>query len=200
MSWFRPKLTTRTLATVLMQYAVTGDLAGGEESRFALGPSGIAAADGCDVLPEKEVRTRWDQLSARDSFIIALETIYLRAFVGAASVEAFITKKALRESTLAHIKAFWREWSKDAPLDYEDSFETVFKIYGVFVALRGFSDDEIKESVGRQFSDACDPFHILGSPLREELARRGATIFSESAERLTQLLESTLHKYRIVTS
>ena len=90
-NFFKKKLPAKSLAVMLMQYTILGNLTD-DATAFALGPHSIETTDGSDVLPEDVERTNLNQLSSRDSLIIALETMYLRGFVAAFLLDRYVKK------------------------------------------------------------------------------------------------------------
>ncbi len=182
-----------------MQYAITGYAPVHGDTRFALGPHGVNAEDAAHVLPEDEVRNSWDHLTARDSYIIELETMYLRGFVATASVHAFVKSVSARNQVLSDFKSFWHGWSKEGSYDYAQFFDSACTIYGALMLTAGPTKDDqaLAQVIGRQFAEGCNPFGLLAENLRDDLARKGASVFSSSADHFTQLLEETLAKFNL---
>lgn len=135
MRLFKKRFPAKSLAVLLMQYTITGDTITDDGGLFALGPHGISVTDGSNVLPENVERTNKNQLSSRDSLIIALETMYLRGFVVFILLNNFIKNNRVRESVLSSYSDFWRGWSNKDSLDYQDFFERARQVYGARILI-----------------------------------------------------------------
>lgn len=214
MSLFKKKLPAASLAVVLMDYTLTGELHSGDSGRFALGPNGISVSDGSDVLPDGVKRTHREHLSSRDSLVIALETMYLRGFVVWVLLKSLVKNKQVREAVLESYESFWTSWSHDGGLNYKDFYEKAVQVYSgrVFVSDLGNrlatsqsnpGEQDVSEmlgQIGAEFSGMCDPFDTIRDPLKSELAKRGESVFTETSDAITNLLEGVLEKYRVVAA
>lgn len=211
MRLFKKRLPAKSLAVLLMQYTITGDTIADDGGRFALGPHGISTTDGSNVLPEDAERTNKNQLSSRDSLVIALETMYLRGFVVSSLLKSFIKNNRVRESILSSYSNFWRGWSNKGGLDYQDFFEKACQVYGARILISDLekkpqnssvADDgqcvsRVVKEIGSEFSSLCDPFNIIREPLRSELARMGEATFANASQAINNMLEVVLEKHRV---
>ena len=199
MQFFRRKMPASAVAGTIMTYALAGHLDGDADSRLALGLHGIPAHDGEAVLPDTASRASWNQISARDEYIIGLEKIFLRAFVGTVCVEAFVKNEAKRKLILSQVRQFWEVSTRSQGPNYVNLFEDVCKIYGILLVLPGLSNDDAKlsEAVGKQFAENCNPFGVLGEGLCAELQQTGQDIFGQAAETMTKVIESVLKRHRL---
>jgi hypothetical protein len=214
MRFFKKRMPAKSLAVMLMDFTLTGDAYSGDAGRFALGPHGISVSDGTNVLPEDAQRTDWEHLSSRDSLVIALETMYLRGFAVSILVESLVRNKQVREAVLASYKNFWKNWSREGGLNYEDFYEKAVLLYKGQLLISDLeaqlgrskpnpSERELAETVeliGNEFSKMCDPFDLIREPLRSELAKRGQETFREALHVVTNLLQAALEKYRITAT
>lgn len=207
MQLFKKRLPAKSLAVLLMQYTITGDTIADDGGRFALGPHGISVTDGSNVLPENVERTNKNQLSSRDSLIIALETMYLRGFVVSTMLNSYIKSDKIRESVLSSYNDFWRGWSTKDSLDYHDFFAKACHIYGARFLIgdlekkaQNGNDQDVSwmaTEMGREFSSLCDPFNITRDPLRSELEKEGEETFIKASQAIANVLEVVLEKYRL---
>jgi hypothetical protein len=213
MSFFKKKLPASTLAMFLMDYTLTGQINSGDALSFALGPRGFSESDGSNVLPEGVERMCRGHLSSRDSFIISLESMYLRGFVVWIFTGTLIKNKRVRESVRKSYEEYWTNWSKDDPLDYKNFYDMSVQAYGGLIYIirdleTSIGDDKLHSEeqatkdtvvrVGVEFSNMCDPYEIIRDPLKSELARKGENIFTEASESISNLLEGILKIYKVV--
>lgn len=211
MRLFKKRFPAKSLAVLLMQYTITGDTITDDGGLFALGPHGISVTDGSNVLPENVERTNKNQLSSRDSLIIALETMYLRGFVVSILLNSFIKNNRVRESVLSSYSDFWRGWSNKDSLDYQDFFERARQVYGARILISDLEkksqnsngDDDSQDvsrmvkEIGSEFSSLCDPFNVIRDPLRSELAKMGEATFVNASQVVANVLETVLEKHRV---
>lgn len=201
MSLFKKTLPSKVVATFLMDYTLVGNTDQHDAHTFAMGPLGLSATDGSNVLPDGEIRSHEKHLSSRDKLIIELEKLYLRGSVVHMSVQLLVKNARIRETMMSEYDSIWKQWSTNYKFEYFDFYDKSRTIYGVELAFLtdNLTDQEKCKKVGLRYAELCDPFSVIVDPLRSELAEIGSGIFMNATAVIGNILESTFERFRITT-